>query len=313
MTSRALATARHRRIPALAGHWSVIGKFSRSKLPPSSLADTQGASTQRTFRGSVVKDVNLPATPRYLLRHEAMSDEPIVYEAREDDEETTWSREDEDFLNILKEGVCRLPDGQLQLPLPMNPLHGPLPDNEAPIYYRNKAVTDRLLRNSEALEQARAAFQQYLDLGHLKKVIPSAAEDLLRLFLPLVLVKHARKGTIRITFDGAARFEGHSLNGLLCTGSDLNNYLRAVLLRMRQHPVAFALDLKHMFNCFSVPEHGRALLRFHWWDSNDPSKTLVTYESCVHLFGARSSPGVAMFALKVIANLGRTTDALTSA
>ena len=73
-------------------------------------------------------------------------------------------------------------------------------------------MTDRLLRNPEALEQARVALQQYLYLGHVKKVIPSAAEDLLRWFLPLVLVKHARKGTIRITFDGAARFKGLSLN-----------------------------------------------------------------------------------------------------
>lgn len=62
--------------------WPVVGKFSRSLLPPSSLAYTQCASTQRAFHGSVVKDVNLSATPRFLLRHEAMSDEPNVYEAR---------------------------------------------------------------------------------------------------------------------------------------------------------------------------------------------------------------------------------------
>ena len=60
-----------------------------------------------------------------------------------------------------------------------------------------------------------------------------------------------------------------------------------------------------------VPEWQRDLLRFHWWDENDPSKPLVLYRSRVHIFGARSSTGVAMFAMKFLAALGRSTGQLS--
>ena len=61
-------------------------------------------------------------------------------------------------------------------------------------------------------------------------------------------------------------------------------------------------DIEGMFHQVRVnPEH-RDLLRFLWWEDNDPSKGLVDYRMTVHLFGATSSPSCANFALKQTAN-----------
>ena len=82
----------------------------------------------------------------------------------------------------------------------------------------------------------------------------------------------------------------------------MTNDLTDVLLRFRQEPIAVTCDIEGMFHQVRVnPEH-RDLLRFLWWEDNDPSKGLVDYRMTVHLFGATSSPSCANFALKQTAN-----------
>ena len=82
----------------------------------------------------------------------------------------------------------------------------------------------------------------------------------------------------------------------------MTNDLTGVLLRFRQEPIAVTCDIEGMFHQVRVnPEH-RDLLRFLWWEDNDPSKGLVDYRMTVHLFGATSSPSCANFALKETAN-----------
>ena len=82
----------------------------------------------------------------------------------------------------------------------------------------------------------------------------------------------------------------------------MTNDLTGVLLRFRQEPIAVTCDIEGMFHQVRVnPEH-RDLLRFLWWEDNDPSKGLVDYRMTVRLFGATSSPSCANFALKETAN-----------
>lgn len=48
------------------------------------------------------------------------------------------------------------------------------------------------------------------------------------------------------------------------------------------------------------PDH-RDYLRFFWWANNDPAQPIVEYRMRVHLFGNRSSPGVAIHCLQFAA------------
>ncbi|XP_067023847.1 uncharacterized protein [Acropora muricata] len=61
------------------------------------------------------------------------------------------------------------------------------------------------------------------------------------------------------------------------------------------------IDLESMFYQVKVPEEGRDLLRFLWWDEGDTSKEPKEYRMTVHLSGAASSPGCSNFALKTTA------------
>ena len=92
-----------------------------------------------------------------------------------------------------------------------------------------------------------------------------------------------------------------SLNSVLHQGPDLNNQLRGVLIRFREKPIGFGSDVESMFNNFRVPKEQRDLLRFYWYKDNDPSKGIVPYRSCSHIFGCTSSPAVASYGLKYCA------------
>ena len=310
--------------------WSVVGSVERDLLPTHTLAyrTPSVAKAERILRGTLVSDVTYLSEEDFLPRHKVLQDGEI-FEERPDDDETTFSCDDGTFIKILKNGVCRESDGKLQLPLPLRENIDYIPQDEAPVYYRNKSVLDRVKKNDIMRRRAETAMQQHLDLGHVERApgspmtqgqrsnpatkvkIRSPDGEIAVRHTPLVLVNQERKDSIRITLDGAASFKGMSLNDLLYAGPDLNNTLRSVMLRLRTYSVAFSMDIRLMFNCFGVPVNDRDLLRFHWWEDNDPNKALVSYRYRVHPFGARSSPGVSMFALKAIAAIGRREEVLT--
>ena len=111
-------------------------------------------------------------------------------------------------------------------------------------------------------------------------------------------VKNPRKQSVRLVHDGAALHQGVCINSVLLQGPDLNNNLRGVLMRFREHPVAFIADVESMLKNFRVPRDQRDYLRFFWYRDNDPNKPLVEYRATVHIFGCTSSPVVATFGLQ---------------
>jgi hypothetical protein len=103
---------------------------------------------------------------------------------------------------------------------------------------------------------------------------------------------------MRVVFDCVATYHGASLNNELLQGPDLTNTLLGVLLRFRQEPVALMADIQSMYYQVMVPEKDRDFLRFLWWPEGDASKPVREYRMKAHLFGAKSSPSCANFALK---------------
>ncbi|XP_068229676.1 uncharacterized protein [Palaemon carinicauda] len=85
-------------------------------------------------------------------------------------------------------------------------------------------------------------------------------------------------------------------------GPDLSNSLAGILCRFRNHSVAFTCDIEAMYHQVLVNEEHRNLLRFLWFDNHDLDGDIVQYRMTVHLFGARSSPSVANYALKAAAD-----------
>ena len=74
-----------------------------------------------------------------------------------------------------------------------------------------------------------------------------------------------------------------------------------VLLRFREHPIAFSADIEAMFNNFLVLPYERDLLRYFWFKENIADNELVSYRLRCHLFGCTSSPAVVAYGIKFYA------------
>ena len=91
------------------------------------------------------------------------------------------------------------------------------------------------------------------------------------------------------------KFRGTSLNDMLLAGPDLLASLMGILARFRENRYALSADIEEMFLQVEVKPEDRKFLRFLWSDENDQ---LVTYQYNRHIFGAKSSPTCANFALQ---------------
>ena len=224
-----------------------------------------------------------------------------IMETRNDDESVGFSADDKTFLHLMKKGEFVNPSGNLTYPLPIIKEYC-LPDNRDTIYRRTTGTLRSIKRSQTKLDAVLKIMEGDINAGNVEQLQSEKRVIGSDWYLPPFVVTHKRKGTPRLVFDAAAECDGISLNKLLLQGPDLLSGLRDVLLRFRERNVAVSGDIKGMFLNFKVdPEH-RRFLRFFWYKENNPSKALVPYQINTHAFGLKSSPAVANYALKSIAN-----------
>ena len=78
--------------------------------------------------------------------------------------------------------------------------------------------------------------------------------------------------------------------------SDLLHGLIGTIFRFREGPVALTADIESMFLQVQVPEQHRSCLRFLWRPRTTEPAQIYEYQRQV--FGAKSSPTCANYALK---------------
>ena len=218
-----------------------------------------------------------------------------------DDEDEGFSAADRVFLHMMKKGEIVAPTRELTYPLPIIKEYG-LPDNRDSVYRRTIGTLRNIQKNPEKLESVLKIMEKDIKAGHVEQLRLEKRETGSDWYLPPFVVTHKRKGTPRLVFDAAAEFEGVSLNKLLLQGPDLLCNLRGVLLKFREKKIAITADIQGMFLNFKVTDVHRRFLRFFWFQDNMPSKKLVPFQINTHAFGLKSSPAVANFALRSIAD-----------
>ncbi|XP_018018481.1 uncharacterized protein LOC108675002 [Hyalella azteca] len=208
------------------------------------------------------------------------------------------SRDDRTFLSLMAENVRTTPEGHIELPLPIRDQN--LPDNKIAVFHRSKNTLNKLKSQDSKLKSCLEAMRKNIEAGFVEKVPPTQLDPPSgrSWYLPIFCVDQPKKSKVRLVYDASAKYNGTSLNDALYQGPDLTNHLRGVLLRFREHPIAFGADIEAMFSNFKVPAEQRDLLRFFWFDQNDCNKPIVQYRSTSHIFGCTSSPAVANFGLK---------------
>ena len=99
--------------------------------------------------------------------------------------------------------------------------------------------------------------------------------------------------------NAASKFRGIYLNDNLLTGPDLLQNLIGIIFRFREQKIAITADIEAMFLQVKVPPEECKVLRFLWRDN--PNEPIKVYEYGRHIFGAKSSPTCANFALQQVA------------
>ena len=138
-----------------------------------------------------------------------------------------------------------------------------------------------------------------LEKGYIVKVCKSdcfKVDQPREWYLPHHPVVHPHKpGKGRRVLNGAAKFQGKSLNKALLTGPDLLQSLIHILIRFRQHKYAASVNIEGMFLQVGVIPKDQPPLRFLWRE--DPASEIPVYQYVRHIFGSKVSP-CANYALK---------------
>ena len=90
-----------------------------------------------------------------------------------------------------------------------------------------------------------------------------------------------------------------ALNDKLLPGLDLLQNLIGIIFRFRQHQIALSADKEAMLLQVAVPSDDSRCLRFLWRE--DPEQRIEVCEYTRHVFGAKSSPICASYALHQLA------------
>ena len=119
-------------------------------------------------------------------------------------------------------------------------------------------------------------------------------------YLPHHLVlKPNKPGKVRCVCNAAAKYKDICLNDILLAGPNLLRGLIGTIFRFREGPIALTADIESIFLQVQVHERDKSCLRFLWRPTmNEP---VQIYEYQRHVFGAKSSPTCANYALKRVA------------
>ena len=104
----------------------------------------------------------------------------------------------------------------------------------------------------------------------------------------------------------AAKYQGVALNDKLLPGPDLLQSLIGIIFRFREHQIALSADIEALFLQLAVPKDDSRCLRFLWRE--DPERRIEIYEYTRHVFGAKSSPTCANYALHQVAKDNAVND-----
>ena len=205
------------------------------------------------------------------------------------------SREDRIALQMMKEKV-KIVNGHFQLPLLWESSTSQLPNNRKVAEMRLMCLKGRLAKDKALHEKYSAVMASYFEEGYAEKI--GVTESKFSWFLPHhPVVNPMKPDKLRIVFDCGAEYNGASLNKALIRGPDLTNTLVGVLLRFREKGVTLVADVKSMFHQVKVEPEDKNVLKFLWWPEGNMDEFPEVCCMTVHIFGAKSSPSCASFAL----------------
>jgi hypothetical protein len=213
------------------------------------------------------------------------------------------SEDDKSALDTLTSSIKNV-GARLELRLPWRSPRQAIPDNRASALQRLKCVEKRLLKDPIIAERYINAIEKYVMDGHARLLATSELKGPKGRvwYLPHHYVINPNKPSkIRVVFDGAAKFQGTSLNDHLLRGPVLLASLVGILIRSREAKVAVSGDIEAMYNQVRVHPDDQSVQRFLWRRPGNSEEPKV-FQMQVQVFGLVSSPTSCLYALQYAAD-----------
>ncbi|XP_062553177.1 uncharacterized protein LOC134218260 [Armigeres subalbatus] len=167
---------------------------------------------------------------------------------------------------------------------------------------RLMSVERRLERDPATKDAYHRFMDEYLQLGHMKKLVDPVDDDQPHCYIPhhAVFKESSTTTKVRVVFDASCKTSsGYSLNDTLLVGPVVQEDLLSIVLRFRIHCVAVVADVEKMYRQMLHPPEDRKFLRIRFrTNSNDP---ISTYELQTVTYGTASAPYLATRTLQQIA------------
>ncbi|KAL0822414.1 hypothetical protein ABMA28_004489 [Loxostege sticticalis] len=160
----------------------------------------------------------------------------------------------------------------------------------------------KLLRNPELKIKYDQVILEYIQLGHMEYVPIEEQHKNDVVYLPHHAVIREDKSTtkLRVVFDASCPGKnGVSLNHDLMIGPALQDDLRHIIMRWRQHPVCLVADIVKMYRQIKVTSEDVDLQRLLWRDN--PESETKHLRLLRVTFGTASAPYLAVRTLQQLA------------
>ena len=213
--------------------------------------------------------------------------------------EEGMSIEDRKASEIMDQSAT-LVNGHYQIRLPFRQEIPNLPDSLSTAEKRLMWLKRKMQKDPVFHTKYSSVMEKYGTEGSSRQVPDDEVTKLNPIwYLPHHAVWHPRKPEEpRVVFDCASKSGGTSLNEQLLRGPENTSTLIGVIQRFRVDDIAVTADIKRMFHQVYVAPEDSGALCYLWWPNGDLSMEPKTYQMLVHIFGAKSSPSVAGYALR---------------
>ncbi|XP_075239333.1 uncharacterized protein LOC142334891 [Convolutriloba macropyga] len=173
-----------------------------------------------------------------------------------------------------------------------------------------RSLEKRLQKDDTLRQRYQETIDTDVKAGYVRKIDQTElneTRDELQWYLPHHPVINPHKPEkVRRVCNAAVQYQGVALTDKLLSGPDLLQSLVGIIFRFREHQIALSADIEAMFLQIGVPGADSRCLRFLWRDN--PEQRIEVYECTRHLFGAKSSPTCAKYALHQVAKDNANND-----
>ena len=142
--------------------------------------------------------------------------------------------------------------------------------------------------------------QEYLELGHMKKVEGPLNKSAYYMPHHGVLKETSSTTKLRVVFNASAKSgKNASLNEILMTGPTVQSSLWAILLRFRLFPFMFTADIEKMYRQIWVHEEDQQYQQILW---RDEKNNVCAFKLLTVTYGTSSAPFIATFTINELAS-----------